>query len=111
MVPHQALDPAASDGFTVALQAGVDPRATVSLPAFGVHVANALKQSCILLRTRARRSIPPGVIPAWTDPVQPAQQPHRVVLLLTDEGEDVGLGLEVNAIAFFKRSCSIFSCS
>jgi hypothetical protein len=111
VIPHQTLHPTPPDGLAVTLQTSVNARAAVRLPTFSMHLANALKQPCILLRTRARGAIAPRVIPAGTDAVEPAQQPHRVLLLLLDEGEDVGLGVEVNAIAFFKRSCSIFNCS
>ena len=99
------------DGFAVALQIGMDTRAAVSLSAFVVHLANAFKQPRIVVRAYARTTIAPGVVATRTDTVQPAKQPHRMMLLLVDEGEDVGFRAEVNAIAFFKRSCSIFNCS
>jgi len=111
MVTHQTLDPPPAHRFAVLPQTGMDTRAAIRLPAFVVHPTDALKQPRILPIPRAGWPVAPRVVPARTDTVEPAQKPHRVLLLLADESEDVGLGLEVNAIAFFKRSCSIFSCS
>ena len=55
-----------------------------------------------------RRSVSPGVVATGADAMQPTHRSHRVVfLVLVDEGEDVTLRCEVNAMAFFKRSCSI----
>jgi hypothetical protein len=102
VISHQALHPTPPDTFAVAFQAGVNSWAAVRLSTFVVHLANALNQAHILLRSRARWTITPSVITAGTDSVETAQLPHRPVRLLVDEGEDIGLGMEVNAIAFLK---------
>jgi hypothetical protein len=50
-----------------------------------------------------------GVVPAQADSVERAHQLHRVLrLAVLDEREDVCFRLEVNSMAFLKRSCSIF---
>jgi hypothetical protein len=77
-----------------------------------MHLSHTIDQSGIVQGTLAGRAIPPGVKPAGTDTEQTAQAPHRVAfLLLLDEGEAFAFRAEVNAIAFFKRSCSSFNCS
>ena len=110
--PHQALDTAASDRMAGAMQRGMHARAAVGLPAVPVHLAHVVEQHGIGLRAGAGRTIAPGIEPARAHPVEAAEPPHRVgFLLVCDEGEDVALRSEVNAIAFFKRSCSSLSCS
>src|SRR6185437_4414633 len=112
VLAHQPLDPAPADPFALPTQFGMDPRTAVSLPARPVHLTDTLNQPCILLRPLAGRPITPRVVAAGADAKQPAQASHRVVrLLLLDEGKAFAFRAEVNAIAFFKRSCSIFNCS
>jgi hypothetical protein len=102
VVTHWTFDPPPAHRFAVLPQAGMDTRAAIRLPAFVVHPTDALKQPRILPIPRAGRPVAPRVIPARTDAVAPSQLPYWVLFLPTDEGEDVDLGLEVNAIAFLK---------
>ena len=88
------------------------PGTAVGFPAVTVHLANLLKHTRILLRPLTDRTVAPRVEPARADAIHTAQASHGMeVLLVLDEGEDLAFRAEVNAIAFFKRSCSSFSCS
>lgn len=89
----------------------VHPRTAVGLPACRMHVADLLQKVAIGIAARTRRSIAPRVVAAGADAVKSTQLPHRDVFLGGDEGEDIAFRSEVNAIAFFKRSCSSLSCS
>jgi hypothetical protein len=89
-----------------------DPLFSIGFSALPVHLANPRYQSHVFLSALTEWAGAPRVEAAGADPEQAAQPPHRVVLLLgLDEGEAFAFCSEVNAIAFFKRSCSIFSCS
>ena len=71
-----------------------------------------LEQNLVVLGAFAFGALAPSIEATRTDPVEPTQAPHRVrVLVVFDEGESFARSAEVNAIAFFKRSCSTFSCS
>ena len=59
------------------VEAGVDMRAAVCLPARVVHLANALKQSCIFLRSRAARPITPDWYPRNIDPPYATSGQHH----------------------------------
>lgn len=112
MLAHQPLDPTLPDRLALAAQHSVHAWAAVCFAAVTMNLANPCNQACILLRACTERSCAPGVLAAGTDPEQTTQPPHRVVPLLGfDEGEALALRSEENAIAFFKRSCSTFSCS
>jgi hypothetical protein len=51
----------------------------------------------------------PGVVAGQTHAVKTAQRPHRIRFLeVLDEGKDVLFRAEVNAMAFFRMSCSSF---
>ena len=77
-----------------------------------MHLPHFVQQRGIVQSALAQRPIAPGVIAAGTDAVEVAHAFHRDdFFVVVDEGEDVALNAEVNAIAFFKRSCSILSCS
>ena len=72
--------------------------------------ADLLDKRGIFDGSPAGRSGRPGVVARGTDAQHPAHCPHRVgFLVVRDEGEDVAFRAEVNAMAFFKRSCSSFS--
>jgi len=112
MVAHQPLDPAATHVLTLLAQFGVHARAAVGLPTVAVHPTDPIHQACILLRAFAGWPITPGVVAAGADTEQAAKHSHRDGFLLPlDEGKAFAFRAEVNAIAFFKTSCSIFSCS
>jgi hypothetical protein len=112
MLTHQPLNPAATCALALLAQCGVHARAAIGLSTVAVHLANPVNQSFILLRALAGRAIAPGVVAAGADPEKAAKHSHRDGFLLPlDEGEAFAFRAEVNAIAFFKTSCSIFSCS
>src|SRR5699024_4019129 len=112
MVANQALHAAAPHTLALFAQCSVDAWAAVGLLTGPMHLAHAPKQASILLCPFARRAVAPRVVTAGTDTEQAAQAPHRVVsFLLLDEGEAFTFRAEVNAIAFFNRSCSTLSCS
>lgn len=63
---------------------------------------DAFRDRCISHRSRAGWALLPRVEARRADAVQATHRPHRGALLVVcDEREDVGLGLEVNAMAFF----------
>src|SRR4030095_15545178 len=87
----------------------MDARAAIGLTAHCMLVAYLLHQQRIGLRTLTGWAIAPGVKAARTHPIQPTHHSDRVLrLAVPDEGKDVCFRLEVNSMAFFKRSCSIF---
>ena len=83
----------------------------VSIEPAAAHSADPIEQAVVFLAALAARAPSPGIEAAGADAVEAAQQRHRVVFLASNEGEDVPFRSEVNAIAFFKRSCSSLSCS
>jgi hypothetical protein len=110
--PHQTLDPATADPFAILSQLLMHARATVGLQALAMHPPDLVQQRRVVASTLAQRPIPPRVVAAGADALQATHRPHRDgFFVVVDEGEDVCLKAEVNAIAFFKRSCSILSCS
>lgn len=112
VLAHQALDPAAPNRLALSAQLGVHTRTAVGFPALPMHLANPRHQASVLLRTLTERTGTPGIETTGADTEQAAQPPHRIALLLgLDESEAFAFRSEVNAIAFFKRSCSTFSCS
>jgi hypothetical protein len=75
-----------------------------------MRVTNLVEQPFVLDRSATLRPPPPRVKAARAHPVQLAHHPDRVRLPLGfDELEDLALRAEVNAMAFFKSSCSSFS--
>ena len=107
----ESLDASPPDILTVLAKRSVDARAAIGLATRAMHVAHVFEQARIVVRASTRRAVTPGVVAAGAHPVHATQPPHRVAFLLRDEGEDVAFRCEVNAIAFFKRSCSSLSCS
>jgi len=68
---------------------------------------NLLQDRFIFKRPLARWPASPRVIAARAHPEQFAHFHDSVVFLVeVDEGEDVRFRAEVNAMAFFKMSCS-----
>ena len=77
-----------------------------------MHAANLVEQMHVRFGSPAERPLPPRIKATRTDAEESTQAPYRVrALLVLDEGESFARRSEVNAIAFFKRSCSTLSCS
>ena len=107
---HQSLDPTPARGFPALAQERVDARTPIGLATVRMRGADLVHEAGVFHGTRARRPRGPGVVARGTDAQHPAHPPHRVrFLVVPDEGEDVAFRAEVNAMAFFKRSCSSFS--
>ena len=112
MLTHQPLDPAATHVLALLAQFGVHARAAIGFLTVAVHLADPGDQACIPLCAFAGRASAPGVVAAGADAEKAAKDSHRDgFLLLLDEGKAFAFRAEVNAIAFFRTSCSIFSCS
>src|SRR5690606_7042925 len=110
VLAHQSLHPASAHDLAMLLQDRVDPRTAIGFPAVGVRRSDLVHEAGVLNRALARWPVHPGVVARRTDPEHPAHRSHRVrFLVVFDEGEDVAFRAEVNAMAFFKRSCSSFS--
>ncbi len=106
---HQAGHPPYTDLLTLTNKRFVNPRASVGLPTRIMDPLNLPHQLLVLERALTWTPTAPGVIPAAAHSVDPAHHAHRVSSsLLVDALEDIRRFLEVNSIAFFKRSCSTF---
>src|SRR5690606_19727189 len=109
VLAHQSLYPAPAHDLTALLQGRVDSRAAIGFAAVRVRRSDLVHEASVLNRTLARWPVHPGVVARGADPEHPAHRCHRVrFLVVLDEGEDVAFRAEVNAMAFFKRSCSSF---
>jgi len=97
---HQTLDAAATNAQAGLAQRLMNLGAAIRLAACIVCVPDQSHKLCVIAATRAHWPSLPGVVSARADAVEPAEQPHRDVLLSGDEGEDVPFRSEVNAIAF-----------
>jgi hypothetical protein len=80
--------------------------ASVGTAALLIGPVDLLQNDLVIDRTLTRWPAAPCVT-ARAHPIQ-FTHPHDFVFFLVevDEGEDVRFRMEVNAIAFFKRSCS-----
>src|SRR5690606_13665031 len=112
VLPHQPLDATPPHGLALQAQGGMHTRAAVGPAAVPVDAADLLQQWLILQCALAGQSTNPRVITRSADTIKAAHHLHRAgFLVVLDEGEDLALRPEVNAMAFFKRSCSSLSCS
>ncbi|KOP26851.1 hypothetical protein AMR41_08170 [Hapalosiphon sp. MRB220] len=111
-LPHQSFHPAAPHGLALAPEGGMHAGTAIGVPAGLMYPTNLLHQAGIFDLAVTARSPRPCVVAGGADPVETAHRPHRTgFLVVLDEGEDLAFRSEVNAIAFFKRSCSSLSCS
>ena len=102
--------PAPAHRLATLAQDGVDSRTALGPAAVGVHRPDLVHETGVLHRALARRPRHLGVVASGADPEHSAHHSHRVrFLVVLDEGEDVAFRAEVNAMAFFKRSCSSLS--
>lgn len=112
MLSHQAFNPTTASALTLATQFGMHSRAAIGFPTGIVDLTHTFDQTCIFVCAFTKRPVAPGVVTTGADTEQATQTPHRIVLLLLlNEGEAFTFRAEVNAIAFFNRSCSTFNCS
>src|SRR6185369_2386478 len=107
VLSHQSFDAPFADSFALVSQCGMDSRAAVGGSASPMDGLNLLQQTGVLMGTLTDRALSPSVITRRTDPIETAHRSHRErFLAVLDEGKDVPFRAEVNAMAFFKRSCS-----
>ena len=86
------------------------PRAAVRAQARHVNAADLRGDALVVELALARLARPPGIEASARNAQEPAHHrggPRLPVCL--DDGEDVALRSETNRIAFFSRSCSIWS--
>src|SRR5262245_293847 len=85
-------------------------RAAIRLAALAVYGADRLHQPLVFFAAPALRPLAPGVKAARAHSVQRAHHSDRERFpVRVDELEDFALRAEVNAMAFFRISCSSFS--
>src|SRR5512139_2445258 len=109
VLAHQALDAPPADRFPIGFQGRVHARAAVGFPAVAMDRLNLDQQARILAYPFTGRPLSPGVVARRADAIKAAHRSHRErFLAVLDEGKHVPFRAEVNAMAFFNRSCSSF---
>ena len=109
VLTHQALYASLTDTFAGLSQCRMHARTAVGLATGLMDRLNLVQQTGVLIGTSASRALSPSIITRRADTVEPAHRSHRErFLAVLDEGEDVPFRAEVNAMAFFNRSCSSF---
>lgn len=107
VLAHQTLDASLADSLARSAQGRMDTGAAIGLAAGLVGRSNLLQQARIVGRAHACRPLSPSVVTRGAHAVEAAHRPHRERLLaMLDEGKHVPFRAEVNAIAFFRSSCS-----
>lgn len=104
---HETFDASMTELVSPRFQRAIHPRTPIRPAAALEDRTHLFEQYPVLPRVRARRPLPPRVVPRSRHAKEPTEPRHTEPRpFLIDERERVGFRAEVNRMSFFSSACS-----